>query len=327
MAQTQLRTAQLRDSLITSAKIADSAVTTRKLADSNVTTAKVADSAITGAKVANSAIATEKIANSAVTTVKIENSAVTTVKIADSNVTTAKIANSNVTTEKLNNSAVTTAKIENSAVTTAKVANSNITTAKLANSAVTTAKIAEGAVDSGKIKNSTITLAGLIVTGNTILQGSTTYVQSTNLVITDPLILVGSGATGASAITDVNGLEVDRGTGTNASIYFDESDDSWYVHEGTAGPFEIINSSNVSTIISSQISNVWVDNELVTFAGSTVSFQLTATPNPSGSLRLYLNGQRLAPGAGNDYTIANSTVSLVSYTAVSTDIVVADYRQ
>ena len=66
----------------------------------------------------------------------------------------------------------------------------------------------------------------------------------------------------------------------------------------------------------------FVDNEIV--SGSATTFTLANTPTV-GSVHVYGSGQRLTPGAGNDYTISGSTITTVnSYSAGS---ILADYRK
>ena len=324
---TTIRAVQIRNSNITTAKIADSAVTSRKISDSNITSRKINNSAVTTEKIANLAVTSSKIADSTITSAKIKNSAVTTQKLADLAVTSSKIATSTITSTKIKNSAVTTQKIADLAVTSSKIAtstitgnkikNSTISTEKIANNAITSSKIAANSIGSAKIKNSTITLVGLRVTGNTVLMGTTTWIGSTNLVVTDPLITVGSGAVGASAIAEINGLEVDRGSSSKASVYFNETTDLWYVNTGTGGGKQIVTLSTATAR--------WVENEVKTFTETTVSWQLSKTPNPTGSLRLYFNGQRMR-ASGNDFTLTNSTVAMVIASMTSQDVVVSDFR-
>jgi hypothetical protein len=64
-----------------------------------------------------------------------------------------------------------------------------------------------------------------------------------------------------------------------------------------------------------------VINEVV--SGSGTSFTLANTP-VSGSLRLYGAGQRLTPGAGNDYTISGVTITTVN--SYSAGQLLADYN-
>lgn len=66
----------------------------------------------------------------------------------------------------------------------------------------------------------------------------------------------------------------------------------------------------------------YVYNEVA--GGSGTTFTLAHTPN-AGTVALYGNGQRLLSGAGNDYTISGSTITILegSYSAGT---VLADYN-
>lgn len=71
----------------------------------------------------------------------------------------------------------------------------------------------------------------------------------------------------------------------------------------------------------------FVENETPsgTVNGANTTFTLAATPNPSDSLRFYVNGQLLEQGAGNDYTLSGATIT--TNTAPPTgSILIANYR-
>ena len=57
--------------------------------------------------------------------------------------------------------------------------------------------------------------------------------------------------------------------------------------------------------------------------GSNVTFTISATPT-TGTLRLYLNGQRLRSGAGNDYTLSTNTITMAT-APISGDVLLADF--
>ena len=59
--------------------------------------------------------------------------------------------------------------------------------------------------------------------------------------------------------------------------------------------------------------------------GSAVVSSLANTP-VVGSVQVYLNGLRMAVGAGNDYTIAGAVITF-QYTLTSGDVVVVDYHR
>lgn len=58
--------------------------------------------------------------------------------------------------------------------------------------------------------------------------------------------------------------------------------------------------------------------------GANTTYTLTNAPT-AGSLALYLNGQRLQAGAGNDYTLAGSTITTL-FAPATGDQLMADYR-
>lgn len=66
----------------------------------------------------------------------------------------------------------------------------------------------------------------------------------------------------------------------------------------------------------------FVDNEVV--SGSGTSWTLSGTPI-SGSQHIYANGQRLTPGAGNDYTISGAVITTTN--SFSAGQLLADFRE
>lgn len=79
--------------------------------------------------------------------------------------------------------------------------------------------------------------------------------------------------------------------------------------------------NNATKITISGASVNFTDNEIV--SGSGTSWTLAATP-VAGSVHVYANGQRLTPGAGNDYTISGTTITTAL--SWSAGALLADYR-
>lgn len=75
----------------------------------------------------------------------------------------------------------------------------------------------------------------ITLNGDVNITGTSTSVDETNLSVEDKLITLNDGETGAgiSGTPTTSGIEVDRGTETNARFVFDESDDTWKVDTGT----------------------------------------------------------------------------------------------
>jgi hypothetical protein len=60
-------------------------------------------------------------------------------------------------------------------------------------------------------------------------------------------------------------------------------------------------------------------------SGDNINFTIAIAPNPTNSLRLYRNGQRLKIGASNDYTVSGHTITLLTAFSAG-EILTADYQ-
>lgn len=81
-------------------------------------------------------------------------------------------------------------------------------------------------------------------------------------------------------------------------------------------------SQEVTELLALIATGLPVYNEIV--LGSGISWNLLTTP-VSGSVQLYGEGQRLIPGAGNDYTISGTSITTVN--SWSTGALLADYHK
>ena len=89
------------------------------------------------------------------------------------------------------------------------------------------------------------------VDGNLVVGGNTTSVTKTDLSVSDNIIFVNSGETGAGVTLNTAGLAVDRGSQANVSIVWNETLDKWTLtNDGTT--FQQINvgaTSEISSIV------------------------------------------------------------------------------
>ena len=69
----------------------------------------------------------------------------------------------------------------------------------------------------------------LTVTGDLTVQGSLTSIETTNTAITDNVIVLNKGETGAGVSSTFSGFEVDRGTESNVAFLWDDVNDRWQV--------------------------------------------------------------------------------------------------
>ena len=92
-------------------------------------------------------------------------------------------------------------------------------------------KITTDAGSTGNVEFDTHTLT---VTGNLVVTGSTTTVSSTNTAITDNVIVLNSGESTAGVSSGTAGIEIDRGTSDNATLTYNETDDSFEAKIGAS---------------------------------------------------------------------------------------------
>jgi hypothetical protein len=105
-----------------------------------------------------------------------------------------------------------------------RINNNQITDAVAGNAFVgvnAAAKLQAYSITSGKISNNLTYGSDLTVTGNLTVQGNVTAIDTVNLIVEDPLILLASNQTGAPAL-DI-GFVGERGTSTNIAWVWDES--------------------------------------------------------------------------------------------------------
>ena len=92
-----------------------------------------------------------------------------------------------------------------------------------------------GAVNSGSLNagsgliqtTGNITGRDLTLTGDLTVNGTTTSLDTTNLLIEDNIVVLNKNQTGTPESTLKSGFEVERGTATNSKLFWDENDDTW----------------------------------------------------------------------------------------------------
>jgi len=102
------------------------------------------------------------------------------------------------------------------------------TRARDAISAGTGVSISEGAISIGQAvgTSSDVQFKDLLLTGNLTVNGTTITVNAETVNIADNMILLNSDFTGNDPSADA-GIEVERGTGNNVMLYWDESASTW----------------------------------------------------------------------------------------------------
>ena len=95
----------------------------------------------------------------------------------------------------------------------------------------------------------------VIITGDLTVNGTTTTVNTTELIVEDNIIVVNSAGTVQNA-----GLEVERGASANASIFYNETSDEWFVDNAS---------------VSLQIARKYVDTSTIVGDSSTDTWDIT----------------------------------------------------
>ena len=96
----------------------------------------------------------------------------------------------------------------------------------------------------GNTTTKDMTVNNLTVTGNLTVQGTTTTINTTELTVEDNIITLNSGETGAGVTAGTSGIEIDRGTLSNAQILFDETNDE-FQFKYADGTYTTINALNI----------------------------------------------------------------------------------
>lgn len=125
-------------------------------------------------------------------------------------------------------------------------------------SAGTGVTLSSGQISIGQAVATTdnVTFNDLIVSGNLTVSGTTTTIDSNTVNIGDNIIVLNSDETGAPS--QDAGIEIKRGTSTNKTLVWDESNDKWTVGTETfvAATFEGNLTGNVTGNVTGQVSDI-----------------------------------------------------------------------
>ena len=82
----------------------------------------------------------------------------------------------------------------------------------------------------------------VVIAGNLTVSGTTTTVDTANTTIKDNVIVLNEGEVGTGVTAGTSGIEIDRGSETNKTLVWDETDDKWTVGSETfaANTFEAV---------------------------------------------------------------------------------------
>jgi hypothetical protein len=166
-------------------------------------------------------------------TVSLPNNTISQAMMGDDSVGTNEIGGLAVTTGKIADLAVTEGKIADGAVTSTKIANDTIVDADINSAAaIAQSKIANLTTDLGlkaplesPAFTGTATAVNLTISGDLTVNGTTTNLNSTNLVIEDKNIVLGDTTTPTDTTADGGGITL-KGA-TDKTFNWVDSTDAW----------------------------------------------------------------------------------------------------
>ena len=135
-----------------------------------------------------------------------------------------------------------------------------------------------------------IEATSLTVTGNLIVAGTNTAVNSTNLDIADKTIVLNKGETGAGVTSPVHsGIEIDRGTLTNTGLRYNDTSNKWELTNDGSTWADILSGAsagilNVVEDITPQLGGALdVNGQTITSASNG---DIVMDPNGTGQLKI-----------------------------------------
>lgn len=152
----------------------------------------------------------------------------------------------NVSGSPITSSGTIALSIANGGIANIKLANSSITIGSTSISLGATSTTLAGLTDldfaagnrtiGASIGANNLTLGGststVVIPGNLTVNGTTTTINTTELLVEDNIITLNSGVTGTPSLN--GGMEIERGTSPNVSVIWNEASDRWtFTNDGT----------------------------------------------------------------------------------------------
>jgi len=153
----------------------------------------------------------------------------------------------------------------------------------------------------GTITLDTGSLAGtVVVTGNLVVQGVQTVVESTTTQVVDPTITLNQGESGTGVTAGYAGIEVDRGLGTDVQLRWNEAFLKWQVSDQT-GAFANIAASTSTFLLQ-------VADDTTPSLGGNLDIQNYQIYNSQGAVVQFNNNLAIATTSVAPTAIANNVV-------------------
>jgi hypothetical protein len=154
--------------------------------------------------------------------------------------------------------------------------------------------------------------SALTVTGNLTITGTTTTVETTNTEITDRVITLNKGESGAGVTGVTSGLEIERGSLANALIVFDESTDTFRISTDGGGSYDTITTTagaGIANIVEDTTPQLGGDLDINGFNITSANTNQDINIIPSGTGNVVVDsGIRLNDQVGAPSAVTNTTI-------------------
>jgi hypothetical protein len=135
-----------------------------------------------------------------------------------------------------------------------------------------------------------IEATSLTVTGNLVVSGSSTEVNSTDLAITDKTIVLNKGEAGAGVTSPVHsGIEIERGSLTNVGVRYNDTSDRWELTNDGSSWSNILSGASVGILNVVEDTTPQLGGALDVNGMSIISASngdIVIDPNGSGQLKI-----------------------------------------
>jgi|688.fasta_scaffold00012_134 hypothetical protein len=175
--------------------------------------------------------------------------------------------------------------------------------------------------------NTGVRTGTVLVTGNLTVQGTTTTVQSETMTVKDNIIVLNSGETGSTVTLGTSGIQVDRGSGADAQILWDESETHYSPTTATTVPGTWVFRRDNGTLTGIQTNSIDTNQGVLGLinSGSTGYVTVTGTGDYEQKILNYVDPSNPALGVSviDDDRIPNAK-AMSDYVASSLASFVAE---
>jgi len=148
------------------------------------------------------------------------------------------------------------------------------------------------------------------VTGNLTVTGTTNSIETTNTRITDRIVTYNQGESGAGVTGQYSGIEIERGSASNALLVFDEVTDTFQIStDGGSSYSSISTGSGISNVVEDTTPQLGGDLDVngKNIVSAASNEDISIIPSGTGKVTieagLKLNDQAITPTSAAGATV------------------------